>query len=513
MTFFETLVALLAVAILLLQVTRRMRLPYPGILAAAGVAVAMLPGAPTIPIDPPTALALFIAPVLVDSAYDFPVGAARRMLLPLFFYAVVAVLVTTGVVVSISMLTVGLPIAVAVTLGAIVSPPDAAAATAVLSNLPVARRVDALLKGESLFNDATALLLFGAALTVQARGGLDAGTALQVGIAAPGGILFGIVFGFFVSRLRPITENTVGGTLLQFVYAFSTWLIAEHLHLSAVLATVASAMTLATLSSVRDSPRMRVHSFAVWTTVVFLLNVVAFLLMGLQARRILEAMSAEELQRAMGFAVIVVVGVILARMVMAFLLHAVVASRHRSGHELAPFTSGETFLVGWAGMRGLVTLATAFALPADFPERDLVVLTAFAVVLATLVIQGATLAPMIHLLKLGRQAEVRDELKVARRSLAEAAFQRLEKEDGTEAEAIRTICRDHWTASTEANKPSALDRRRDLTIAAVLAQRQRLEELRDTDQIGATQYLELQEDLDWKQLSVGSDEDRRITES
>ncbi|MGR9192826.1 cation:proton antiporter [Rhizobium leguminosarum] len=513
MTFFETLVALLAVAILLLQVTRRMRLPYPGILAAAGVAVAMLPGAPTIPIDPPTALALFIAPVLVDSAYDFPVGAARRMLLPLFFYAVVAVLVTTGVVVSISMLTVGLPIAVAVTLGAIVSPPDAAAATAVLSNLPVARRVDALLKGESLFNDATALLLFGAALTVQARGGLDAGTALQVGIAAPGGILFGIVFGFFVSRLRPITENTVGGTLLQFVYAFSTWLIAEHLHLSAVLATVASAMTLATLSSVRDSPRMRVHSFAVWTTVVFLLNVVAFLLMGLQARRILEAMSAEELQRAMGFAVIVVVGVILARMAMAFLLHAVVASLHRSGHELAPFTSGETLLVGWAGMRGLVTLATAFALPADFPERDLVVLTAFAVVLATLVIQGATLAPMIHLLKLGRQAEVRDELKVARRSLAEAAFQRLEKENGTEAEAIRTICRDHWTASTEANKASALDRRRDLTIAAVLAQRQRLEELRDTDQIGATQYLELQEDLDWKQLSVGSDEDRRITES
>ena len=206
------------------------------------------------------------------------------------------------------MLTVGLPIAVAVTLGAIVAPPDAAAATAVLSNLPVARRVDALLKGESLFNDATALLLFGAALTVQARGGLDAGTALQVGIAAPGGILFGIVFGFVVSRLRPITENTVGGTLLQFVYAFSTWLIAEHLHLSAVLATVASAMTIATLSSVEDSPRMRVHSFAVWTTVVFLLNVVAFLPMGLQARRILEAMSAGDLQRAMTFAAMVVVG-------------------------------------------------------------------------------------------------------------------------------------------------------------------------------------------------------------
>lgn len=318
MTFFETLVALLAVAILLLQVTRRMQLPYPGILAAAGVAVAMLPGAPSIPIDPPTALALFIAPVLIDSAYDFPVGAARRMLLPLFFYAVLAVLATTGVVVSISALTVGLPIAVAITLGAIVAPPDAAAATAVLSNLPVSRRVDALLKGESLFNDATALLLFSAALTVQARGGVDAGTVLQLVSAAPGGILFGIAFGFFVSQLRPVTENTVGGTLFQFVYAFATWLIAERLHLSAVLATVASAMTIATLASVEDSPRMRVHSFAVWTTVVFLLNVVAFLLMGLQARRIVEAMSAAELERAIGFAAIVVAGVITTRVAMVF---------------------------------------------------------------------------------------------------------------------------------------------------------------------------------------------------
>jgi len=513
MTFFETLVALLAVAILLLQVTRRMRLPYPGILAAAGVGVAMLPGAPTIPIDPPTALALFIAPVLIDSAYDFPLGAAKRMLLPLFLYAVVAILVTTGVVVTINAFTIGLPLAVAVTLGAIVAPPDAAAATAVLSNLPVARRVDALLKGESLFNDATALLLFGAALTVQARGGLDAETALRIGFAAPGGILFGIAFGFIVSRLRPVTENTVGGTLLQFVYAFATWLIAEHLHLSAVLATVASAMTIATLATVEDSPRMRVHSFAVWTTVVFLLNVVAFLLMGLQARRIVAAMSATDLERAVSFAAIVVIAVIATRLAMAFLFHALVAHRHRRGHVLAPFNRGETLLVGWAGMRGLVTLATAFALPADFPDRDLVVLTAFSVVLATLVIQGATLAPMIHFLKLGRDGEVRDELEAARISLAEAALTRLKSENGPEAEALRIVYSDHRNAASKTAGRSPLDLRRNLAMAVVLAQRERLEELRDSDKIGPTQYLELQEDLDWKQLSVETDEERRITES
>ncbi|NEJ82712.1 sodium:proton antiporter, partial [Rhizobium leguminosarum] len=335
MSFFETLVALLAVAVVLLQITRRVHLPYPGILAAAGVAVAMIPGAPNIPIDPHTALALFIAPVLIDSAYDFPLGAARRMLLPIFVYAVVAVLATTGVVVAISALTVGLPVAVALTLGAIVAPPDAAAATAVLSGLPVDRRVDTLLKGESLFNDATALLLFSAALSVQASGGLTSATIITIAFAAPGGILFGIAFGYLLSKIRPLTENTVGGTLLQFVYAFATWIIAERLHLSAVLATVSSAMTIATLATINDSPRMRVHSFAVWTTVVFLLNVVAFLLMGLQAKSIVEAMSAGELARAVGFATIIVVGVIVCRIAIAFLFHAVVTYRHDRGSCLA----------------------------------------------------------------------------------------------------------------------------------------------------------------------------------
>ncbi|WP_337267154.1 cation:proton antiporter [Oryzifoliimicrobium ureilyticus] len=513
MTFFETLVALLAVAILLLQITRRMHLPYPGILAAAGVGVAMLPGAPTIPIDPPTALALFIAPVLIDAAYDFPLGAARRLMLPLVFYAIIAVVATALVVVVIGTQMVGLPLAVAFTLGAIVAPPDAAAATAVLSSMPVARKADTLLKGESLFNDATALLIFGAALTIQARGTLDGATALQIGFAAPGGILFGIVFGYLVSRMRPMTENTVGGTLLQFVYAFATWLIAEHLHLSAVLATVASAMTIAVLSTVEDSPRMRVHSFAVWTTIVFLLNVVAFLLMGLQARRILSAMSAERLVQAGGFAAIIILAVILTRLVMAFLLHAFLSYRYRKRNEPAPFSNGETFLLGWAGMRGLVTLATAFALPADFPERDLVVLTAFAVVLATLVIQGATLAPFIHFLKLNREKEATTELETARHALAEAALKRLDQEKSPEADSLRTLWRQHCLAPTDEHVRASLETRRQLTITAVLAQRRELEELRDTDKIGPTQYLELQEDLDWKQLSVEADGERRITET
>lgn len=513
MTFFESLIALMALAVVLLQVTRRMHLPYPGILAAAGVAVALVPEAPNIPIEPHTALALFIAPILIDAGYDFPLGAAKRLLLPLIVYAVGAVIVTTGVVVGISELTIGLPLAAAVALGAIVAPPDAAAATAVLSSQPVARRIDTLLKGESLFNDATALLIFGAALTIQARGGLDATTALQIGLAAPGGILFGICYGLIVSRLSVLTGNTTGATLFQFVHAFATWLIAERLHVSPVLATVASAMTIAAQASVRDSPRMRVHSFAVWTTVVFLLNVLAFLLMGLQAREIVSSLSAPELNRAGWFAGMVVIGAIVARLGVAFCYRIFVVVRFRAGKGPKPLSRGETVLIGWTGMRGLVTLATAFALPADFPERDLIVLTAFSVVLATLVIQGGTLAMMIRLFGINRAADAHREREDARAELATAALTRLERETGPEAEELRGLYQQVLLSHRDPAKHHIMDHRRGLALAAVLAQRARLDELRASDAIGADAYLELQEDLDWKQLGVSADEDRRIAEA
>ncbi|WP_375393087.1 cation:proton antiporter [uncultured Sphingomonas sp.] len=161
MTFFESLLALLLAAVVLLQVARRLSLPYPAMLALAGMAVAFVPGGPTIAIDPRTALALFIAPVLLDAAFDFPLQAAGRLWRPLVVMAVVAVLASTAVVAAIGWGIAGLPIAAAVVLGAIVAPPDAAAATAVLAQTPLPRRTEAVLKGESLFNDATTLLLFG----------------------------------------------------------------------------------------------------------------------------------------------------------------------------------------------------------------------------------------------------------------------------------------------------------------------------------------------------------------
>lgn len=393
MSFFESLILLLLVAIVLLQIARRLSLPYPAMLAGAGVVVALIPGSPSILLAPETALALFIAPVLVDAAFDFPLAAARRFWVPLVALAVFAVLITTAVVACVGWAYMSLPLAAAVALGAIVSPPDAAAATAVLTSVSIPRSTEALLKGESLFNDASALLIFSAAVSLQMNGGLTPAADLRLALACPGGILFGIVCAILVRRISQLVVDTLGGNLLQFVLSYLVWIAAERLQLSAILCVIAFAMTLARSSGMGMSARMRVHSYAVWSSVVFTLNVLAFLLMGMQARTIVSRMDPSRLQEAFTTAVLVVLAVIVTRMLVIIGFNRVTAWRRRRKGLPEIASIRQAILVGWCGMRGFVTLATAFALPASFPQRDLVVLVAFAVVLATLVMQGLTLAP------------------------------------------------------------------------------------------------------------------------
>lgn len=510
MSFFESLIALVAAAVLLLQVSRRLRIPYPTMLAAAGVCFALVPGAPKISIEPHTALALFLAPVLVDAAFDFPLGDVRKLWRPLFALVVVAVALSAGAVAWLGVTMAGLPIAAALALGAIVAPPDAAAATAILTSVRMPRGSIAVLKGESLLNDASALLLFSAALAFQAQGGIDQALAVKLALAAPGGIILGIVLAWVLRALNPLVTGTLGGNLFEFVAAFGSWLVAERLGVSPVLCLVAFAMTIARTASLRTPPRMRIHSFAVWTSAVFLLNVVAFLLMGLQARTIVAGMDHERLTQALGFAAAVVICLIVVRMawVLAYLSLAKRFPSLRGGYPAAGLRHGA--LVGWCGMRGLVTLATAFALPGDFPQRDLVVLTAFAVVLATLVIQGLTLPLLVRMLGLAGD-DLEDELVRLRGDLARAALGSL---DGKAGEAV-----EHWRfrfAAVPTEVPSAvgpLEARRTIGLRAIHHQRLRLEELRGAGAVGADAFLILQEELDFEEVSISREDERQIEES
>jgi len=512
MSFFESLLVLLLAAILLLQVSRRLALPYPAMLAAAGVVLAMIPGTPSIGLVPEMALALFIAPALVDAAFDFPIGDVRRLWRPLVALAVVAVLLTAGAVAWIGMTVAGLPLYAALALGAIVAPPDAAAATAVLGSVQMPRRSVAVLKGESLLNDALALLLFGTAIAIQQHGGIDAGIGLRLAIAAPGGVLLGIVLAIAYRPVSRFVSGTLGGNLLEFVTCFSTWILAQRLQLSPVLCLVAFAMTVARKAGLTQPPRMRVHSFAVWESVVFLLNVLAFLLMGLQARTILGSMAPDRLHEAAGFAGLVIACVIAVRLAWVLVFNRLSWRFPAFRGDLERPKLRQGVLVGWCGMRGLVTLATAFALPADFPQRDLIVLTAFAVVLATLVLQGLTLVPLVRLLRLDREDGLDRELAAARADLARVALATLEGKKGPAA--------DHWrygyeTAleAAETGSTAKTDEKRKLGLTALRHQRKRLQTLRATQKIGPDAYLTLQEELDFRELALSTEAERHIEET
>ena len=512
MALFESMLALMLFAVVLLQVARQTALPYPAMLALAGIAVAALPWAPDIAIDPRLALALFIAPALLDSAYDLPPRELRRHWVPLLALAAIAVVLTTAAVAWAGVALTGMPIAAAIALGAFVAPPDAAAATAMLSRFNLPRRTVSVLKGESLLNDAVALLIFAAAVGAARSPGSFSDQLPSLAIAAPGGIIAGIVLGKLYLWLSPRFAGTLGGTLFEFVTTFGVWVIADRLHLSAILAVVAFAMTIARTIPERQSPRDRIHSYAVWETTVFLMNVLAFLLMGLQARAIILRFDTEHIWQALGFAAVVVAVVIVVRLAWV-MLYNVVRRRvaERFGGPRAP-TVQQGILVSWCGVRGLVTLATALALPPDFPARDLIALSAFAVVVGTLILQGLTLAPLIKWLRFKPEQTLESEVAAARVSLLDAAVDNLKARDGVIARAIREDYETARASVADHGRPDEHEEAKRIRHEAILAQRRKLHELRRAGDIDDDVFHELEQELDWKQLAASPQDDLDMVE-
>jgi CPA1 family monovalent cation:H+ antiporter len=494
---FQSILILLTLAVLLLQASRRLRIPYPTMLAVAGIAVAALPWANGLAIDPSLALALFIAPAILDSAFDFPLRAMRTYWVSLLILAVGAVLVTTAAVAWAGVVLGGLPVAAAVVLGAIVSPPDAAAAAAMLSRPDLPRSTATVLKGESLLNDAVALLIFGIGLRIVENGGGVLHALPQLGLAIPGGLLLGVAAGFAVSYVMRFLVGTLGGILFQFVIAFSIWLLAERLGLSAILAMVAAAMTLAQRESAMQ-PLDRINSYAVWGVLVFVLNVLAFLFIGLDARGIVRSLDADHLRQDLAFAGIVLAIVVVVRIVLVMLYNRAIQPfiRRRS---LAGPSIKQGLVASWCGMRGMVTLAAALALPEDFPHRDLVVLSALAVVLGTLVIQGITLEPLIRLLHFPQDSRAEQEKARVRALLTDSALVSLRTRDDTTAVALRQELQlemlDHQAPGRSVGGLDAL------RLEAIGLQRRMLWRLRRQCEIEEEVFRALEQELDLHELA------------
>jgi Na+/H+ antiporter len=506
MQLFEITLLLLALAVVFLHIAQRLRVPYPSLLALAGGCVALLPFAPHLGIQPQLALALFVAPAVLDSAFDMPPREMLRNWVPLVSLAVVLVLLTTAAVAWAGVALGGLPIAAAIALGAIVAPPDAAAASAVLREFSLPRRTLAVLQGESLLNDAVALLLFGLAVTAAvAPDGAWGSLAPRLLIAVPGGAALGVLIAKLGMRIFPKLAGTLSLIIVQFLITYGTWILAQRLQLSPIVAVVALAAVIAHYMPSRTSARDRVNSYAVWATVVFVLNVLAFLLMGLQARDILKQLQSDALMHALAFAGIVlgiVIGVRLAYvMTYGYVLRTFRGFFERRMHSKVPSAS-IGLLVSWCGMRGLVTLATALALPQEFPSRDVIVLSAFIVVLGTLILQGFTIRPLIAVLRIAPDASLDEDVSQTRNAMLDAALQELAEISGEGAAALRA----EYGAARAGNAGRAQpDTEYDnMRRRAIAAERRLLADWRRRGRIQDDAYHLLEDELDRAELHVAA---------
>jgi CPA1 family monovalent cation:H+ antiporter len=512
LTTFEWIIALLLGAVALSALARQIKVPYPTFLAIGGVLLAFVPSGPSWTLEPDLALALFVAPVLLDAAYDTSLRDLRDNWLPVSTLVFVAVGVTTAVVAVLAhWLVPDMPWAAAVALGAIVAPPDAAAATAVLREVKLPYRILKILEGESLLNDASALLIYRVAVGVAATAHFKLSEfAPAIALALAGSLVAGYLFAklWMVTALR-VTEAP-SAIILQFAGTFTVWIIAERIGLSGILTIVAYAITIARTAPARIPARLRVPTYAVWDTSVFILNVLAFILIGMQLRPIWTRLDDMVRSEYVAVAAWVLAAVVVARIVWVMFygvtFRAVVASGllHRSRAMAVPTLRGG-IVVSWCGMRGIVTLAAAFALPDNFPYRDLILLTAFAVVLGSLVMQGLTLRPLIRLLKLKADNPVAIEVARARSIAYRAALEEVDGDPSEEAEILRLEYRamlmraesDPDGGVSTGELPADPLRRRALAAA-----RQAILDLRRSEDIGDDAFHQLEEELDRAELSA-----------
>jgi len=516
MSGFESLLGVLLVAVLLAAIARRLDLPYPAFLALGGAVLAFVPGAPKFSIDPGVALALFVAPVLLDAAYDASPRDLRDNWVAVASLAIVSVLLTTFVVAVVARALVpAMPWAAAVTLGAIVSPPDAAAATAVLRQLRPPHRILTILEGESLLNDATALLIYRlavGAVTMQAFSiGSLAPTLLLVVV---GSIVAGLVLSRVVLWLTSRVRDVPTAVIFQFISAFGVWILADRLGLSSVLTMVCFAVAVARRAPERTPARLRIPSYAVWDTAVFLLNVLAFVFIGLQIRPILAGLDPETRLRYLFVAGVVLLTVILVRIIWVMTHNTVARWKIRKfgfhpRRPIDPPTLGSGLVISWSGMRGVITLAAALALPdrageAAFPFRDLIVLTAFAVVIGTLVVQGLTLRPLIRRLDLHDDDPVGREVDAARDCALEAALDTFKNDQSQAAEAVRQEFASHLKRGS--GDPAAADdpgpTHSEIHRKALEAARRVVFDMRARDDIGDDAFHRLEEEFDWLEMGA-----------
>src|SRR5215212_7148696 len=528
MNEIESLIFLLGAAALLAQLARVLNVPYPILLVLGGLGIGFVPGLPVVQIAPEVIFIVFLPPLLNTAAFFSSPLNLRAHLRPIILLAIGLVLLTTVVVSAIAHFVVGLPWAAAFVLGAILAPTDPVAAEAIFRRLGVPERVGTVVGGESLINDGTGLAAFRMALAALGGGAFSIWEAgLNFVLVGGGGILVGLVLARVIlplwGRLREPSIMITFSVLIP----YGVYILAEEvLHVSGILAVVSYG-----LYQGWKSPRLfpdastRLQALAFWGVLVFLLEALLFILVGQQLPSILGNLGEYSFGQVLFYAALVYAAVVVVRFAWFFTipyLHPVFDRLLHHRYLRAPWQ--ERLVMSWSGMRGAVSLAAALAVPLStdagdsFPGRDLIVFLTFAVILATLVVQGLTLPPLIKSLRLkddriaGTLVNLRARLEGAR-----AALERLERicEDERVPTGAQEQMRDHYESrvrryeagieaggATEEYTESSTAWR-NWRRALIGAEREAILSLRDRGEISPEVMRRIERDLDLEESRIG----------
>jgi Na+/H+ antiporter len=449
LTILGLLVAITALSIL----ARTLHVPYPIALVMGGLALGFVPGIGEVTLSPDLVLLIFLPPLLYGAAFFSNPRELRSNVSDIGWLAVGLVFVTTGLVAVVAHELVGLPWGVAFVLGAVVSPTDAVAPAQIIRRFGVPRRVVTVIEGENLTNDWTALTLYRFAVTAVVSGAFNwAWAAPRFVLTGIGGIAVGLLVGVALRWVRRRIDDPPTELTISLCSGYAAYIPAEELGLSGVIAAVTVGLYMGWHSAELTTATTRMQGQGVWEVLTFLLNAVLFILVGLQFPGLVRDLEGPNTGELILYAAAVSAAVIVARLAWVFLLAnglPRLLPRLYGDDALPPWRV--TMLIGWSSMRGSVALAGALAIPthvdggAPFPGRDLVIFLTYAVILATLVLQGLTLGPLIKMLRLRSDGLDEQEETLARIRMAEAGISRIDE-----------LTEDGWVSSETAERTRAM---------------------------------------------------------
>jgi CPA1 family monovalent cation:H+ antiporter len=515
------IVALLFVVSMLAMLSQKLRIPYPILLVIAGLGISLVPGIPQVQLDPDIVFVIFLPPLLYAAAWTTSWHDFWKMRRPIGLLGFGLVLCTSGAVAWLSnALIPGFSLPLGFLLGGIISPPDAVAATSVLRNLKVPKRVVDILEGESLVNDASSLIVFRFAMAAILTGKF---VLWQAGVSFLLVVIMGIVIGlaiahiaYAIHRWLPTTSSI--DTAITLICPYLMYMTAEHFHYSGVLAVVSGGLFLTYRSHDIFSYESRLQTQSVWNVLVFLLNGVVFILIGLQLPHIVSGLGEYSLRTAIGFGVIISLLCMVVRIFWVFpgaYVPRMLSSRIRQ-HEPRP-GGRAIFITGWAGMRGVVSLASALAIPIAlpggeaFPHRNLILFITFCVILSTLVVQGLTLPLIIRWLKVEAKEDKEEERLEIRLRMANVIVDFIDTHYSEEAGRIEAFTRlksryERMAAITGSrlrreegeveNTADFLPRYRKLLLQLVEVQRQELARMRKNNEFSENALRNKETELD-----------------